>query len=263
MPNPQRVIAFGSSRLYYNRSGTGPALLVFHGFGQDHRAFSGWMDALKDRYTLFLCDLYFHGSSTWPDQMPLEKKDWKEIIGLLLKEEQITSFDVAGFSMGGKFALATLEGFPNSIKKMILVAADGITVSPWYRLATAAPLRGFFRSMILKPGRFHATVRFFRSLGLLNNGAVRFAESQMDTEENRNRVYCSWVYFRHLRFRVRDIAAIINQFHISVLIIAGKFDRVIPPKNMDPLIKRLDHKQVEILEAGHHDLVAEALKFIR
>jgi len=43
-----------------------------------------------------------------------------------LGKEKIELFAVVGFSLGGKFALATLEAFTDKVTKVVLLAPDGI-----------------------------------------------------------------------------------------------------------------------------------------
>ena len=261
----ENFIDYQGSRLHYDKAGHGPIrLLIFHGFGQDHKVFGVWVKALQNKYTIYAFDLYFHGQSTWPLRRPVGKKDWKQILVLFLEQEKIESFAVAGFSLGAKFALAALETFPDKVKKVILMAPDGIKTSLWYDLATyPIAIRSLFKSMVLKPDRFFAMARFFQRVGLVNKGLLRFAESQMDTEEKRRRVYYSWVYFRHLKFDIPSVAAILNHHLIPLLMLVGQFDKVIPAKNMEGLLKRLHLKQFEIIDAGHNELVKAAVELIR
>ncbi len=260
----ENFINYQGSRLHYAKAGDGPRpLLIFHGFGQDNQVFAQWVNALAKDYRLYVFDLYFHGQSTWPARQPLEKSDWQKILNQFFQLENISGFEVAGFSLGGKFALATLEAFSEKVKKVILLAPDGISTSIWYSLATyPIAIRLLFKSMVLRPGRYHSFVKFLRMLRLVNKGLLRFAESQMDTEEKRRRVYYSWVYFRHLKFDLDKIAAMLNKNQIPVLMVVGKFDKVIPAKNMARLLKRIHHKQFEVIESGHNDLVGNAVRYL-
>jgi pimeloyl-ACP methyl ester carboxylesterase len=260
----ENFINYEDSRLHYAKAGSGATpLLLFHGFGQNHQVFERWVPALGKEYSLYAFDLYFHGKSTWPGRVALEKNDWKEIIQLFLKQEKIERFAVLGFSLGGKFAMTTAEAFPEKIIKLYLLAPDGIKTSIWYSLATyPIAVRYLFRSMILKPGRLHALAKVFRSLGIVDKGILRFAESQMDTEEKRRRVYYSWVYFRHLKFNLRQLANLLNTHQIPVIMIAGKYDKVIEAKNMNLLLRYVNNHRFEIIEAGHNDLIKNAIKFI-
>ena len=253
----ENFIYYQGSRLHYAVAGNGPrTLLIFHGFGQDHQAFEHWVQTLESECRFYVFDLYFHGQSTWPNRRPLEKNDWKQILAQFLEQEK---------SLKEKLfkTLATLEAFREKVRKITLLAPDGIKTNFWYNLATyPIAVRTLFKSMVLNPGRFKGLAKFLRAIGMVDKGLLRFAESQMDTEEKRKRVYYSWVYFRHLRFDIAEIAAILNHHQIPLLMIAGKYDKVIPAENMNHFLKRLDRKQMEIIEAGHNDLIRNAAKYL-
>jgi pimeloyl-ACP methyl ester carboxylesterase len=260
----EKFIHHNNSSLHYAKVGNGDQhLLIFHGFGQDMSVFDFFTQSLARHYTFYVFDLYFHGKSTWGNgERTLKKALWKETIGLFLAENNINRFQVAGFSLGGKFALATLEAFPEKIDKAFLIAPDGIKTNFWYSLATyPVMLRVFFRSMILQPHRFLALARFLNKSGLLDKGLIRFAEYQMNTAEKRNRVYYSWVVFRHLTFNIAHIARLINTHQIKLSLIVGKYDKVITPHNMTRLTRRLTEYRLEILESGHNGLINQSLPF--
>lgn len=253
----------GSQLLFQSYGGGKKILLLFHGFGQDHRVFQSWAEILKEEYTLYAFDLFFHGQSTWASRQALEKRDWKEIIALFLSQKNIAQFEVAGFSMGGKFAMATLELFPERIKKIYLLAPDGIKTSFWYSLATyPIATRYFFKSMVLHPNRLHSLAKILRTFRLVDNGLLRFAEHQMDTQEKRRRVYFSWVYFRHLKFDLDKISSLLNQKEVPLTMIVGKFDKVIQPKNMESFLSKIKKQEFKILEAGHTDLISKSAAFL-
>lgn len=250
-------VHYKESRLHYAKAGRGGrAILMFHGFGQGLHVFQDWVAHLESEYTLYAFDLYFHGSSTWPSRAPLEKGDWKKILDVFFAKERIERFELAGFSMGGKFVLATVELFASRIDRVILIAPDGIKTSFWYSLATyPIATRALFKSMILKPRRLYRIIKTLRALHLVDRGLLRFAETQMSTEEKRRRVYYTWVYFRHLKFDLYSIADLLNGGKIPLLMITGRFDKIITTKNMAAFTKRLMHHKLVELEAGHNDLV--------
>ncbi len=253
-------IVYKNSVLFFAKSGHGKKrLLLFHGFGQDHRAFKNWVDALQDDYTCYTFDLFFHGSSTWHSEYAVEKQDWQKIMGLFLQQEGISQFAVTGFSMGGKFALATYESFHPQITHLILLAPDGIKTSFWYSLATyPIAIRALFKSMILHPNRLYRITKLLRKLQLVDAGLLRFAESQMNTEEKRKRVYNSWVNFRHLQFNLNQLAALINQSNVKFYLITGKYDKVVATQNMASFLKKIKIVQAIEINCGHQDLISRA-----
>ena len=262
MESTSHSIEFKNTLLHYDAIGSGERpLLLFHGFGQNKAVFNELADVLSEKYTVYTFDLFFHGKSQWnKDEQPLEKEFWKELMTAFFNKHQIKSHSVLGFSLGGKFALATLEAFPSQTKEVFLLAADGIKTSFWYSMATyPLALRSLFKSMILKPERFQMITSVCYKLGLIDKGIIRFAESQMDTEEKRKRVYYSWVVFRHLKFNMRDIANLINIHSIQTTVIIGKFDKIITANNMNRLLSKLKTHQFEALETGHNGLIGKWL----
>ncbi len=254
----QYSLTYKNSVLFYQKFGHGDkSLLLFHGFGQHYRAFAALADTLAPHITLYAFDLFFHGTSRWNEgEQPLEKEMWKEIMRKFLDEHKIEKFSVLGFSMGGKFALVSLELFPAQVEQIILLAPDGVKTSFWYSLATyPLLLRKFFKSMILKPGRLHAVTAMLHTLHLVDNGLLRFAESQMATQEKRERVYYSWVVFRHLHVDIKKIAELINTHSIQLLMIVGKHDKIITARNMNHLLCHVPNHQLEILDTGHNGVI--------
>lgn len=253
----EELLRYEESSLHYVIEGTGSKnLLVFHGFGQNRKAFANFSNSFSD-YRLYIFDLYFHGQSTWgQDEHPLEKHLWKKTIELFLQTHQMEKFSLCGFSLGGKFALATLEAFPEKVESIILIAPDGIKTSFWYSLATYPLLfRRLFKSMILHPNRFMAISRVLNVLGITDKGLLRFAEHHMDTEEKRRRVYYSWVVFRHLTFDLKATADVINRYSIALILITGKFDKVIRSENMQELLAHVQKYRHEVLQTGHNGLI--------
>jgi len=258
-----RFVQTENAALHYTVVGTGnKTLLLFHGFGQDNEIYQPLAQALSSTYTLYIFDLYFHGKSKWAnDETPLEKEEWKRIMSQFISENTLENFSIGGFSLGGKFAMATAEAFPEKTKALFLIAPDGIKTSFWYSIATYPFLfRKLFKSMITHPGRFNAIANVIQSVGLVDKGLIRFAEHQMNTQEKRNQVYYSWVVFRRLTFDLNKLAKLLNDHHIRVTMVTGRYDKVILTGNMDRLVKKLNNPQIEVLEAGHNALVvSEAL----
>lgn len=254
-------ISYANSQLAYTKTGTGEAALaLFHGFGQGHSAFHKWVDTLKESHTLYTFDLFFHGASHWNSRSPVEKDDWKEIMLLFLEKENIEKFGVVGFSLGGKFAMITVEAFPSMVTELTLLAPDGIKTSFWYSLATyPIAVRALFKSMILHPNRLYRLTKLLRRLKIVDQGLLRFAESQMDTEEKRRRVYFAWVYFRHLKPDLLQLTSLLNQHAIPCRLLIGKYDKVIQAENMKTFVGKIRKIQFDVIDAGHNDLIAKSI----
>lgn len=262
--NENLTFEFKKAQLHYHKTGKGPnILLTFHGFGQSKHHFQHFEKVLKNTHTIYSFDLFYHGMSFWHErEKPISKKFWKELIDAFFKSEGIENLSLAGYSLGGKFVLATLEAFPDKIKKIILIAPDGININFWYYLATYTSFtRRFFRSLVINPKPFYKLVKIISKLNIMNKSIIKFTENQMNTRQKRRRVYYSWVIFRKLQFEMNKIASLINFYNIEVDIILGKYDMMITHKKMDGLLKRLNKFNLQILESGHSSLIDEVAKY--
>lgn len=249
---------FKESTLCYHKLGRGhKTLLFFHGYGQHGKVFEENSRLLGEEYTCYLFDLFYHGESTWRyGEEVLSKDFWNELVHAFFREQQIDRFSLAGFSLGGRFAFATLEAVPQKVDSVFLLAPDGIKTNFWYNLATyPTAFRKLFKSMILHPNYFYSIANFIYKVGLVDRGLIRFAESQMRTVEMRSRVYHSWVVFRDLQFNMADVAQLIQKNKIEASLIVGRYDKVITISNMQKLLRHLPSCKVTILETGHNGII--------
>ena len=256
----EKSIIHKNSTLHYTVTGQGTKnLLLFHGFGQDSRAFDAMAHEIQNEYTVYSVDLYFHGKSEWLyGEQPIDKAFWKDVMETFLLENKINSFVMAGFSLGCRFVLATTEEFPDRTEAIFLLAPDGIKTSFWFSISTYPYLfRKFFKSMIRHPARFKVIVNTLHELRLGDKGLLKFAEHQMNTEAKRKKVYYSWVVFRHLKFNLKHLITTINTKRIPVTIVIGKKDHVITVKGMKKFVNQLKSGHLKILDAGHAGLLKD------
>lgn len=261
----EKLFNYKNVTICYSVWGSGSkAILTFHGFGQTKAAFKPFEKALEE-YTFYNFDLFFHGKSIWNEKEPYLTKDvWAALISAFLREHQINSFSLAGYSMGGKFVLSILEKFPSQIERIILIAPDGIKTSFWYSLATYPYwIRFLFKKTIHNPILFKRFVKLIRSLGLVDKSLLKFAETQMGTEEKRERVYFSWIVFRGLKFDMKAISTLFNKYEIKLEVFLGKYDKMITERNLQELLNKVRNFKLKTLETGHNKLIAEVAEYYK
>ncbi|KAB7732131.1 alpha/beta fold hydrolase [Rudanella paleaurantiibacter] len=264
------VFAFDALYLHYHQWGHGSrVLLCFHGIGQDGRVFAPFGDSLASFFTIYSFDLFYHGQSSgingsvYADHEALTPDRWAQLLDAFLTEHQIDQVSVAGFSMGGVFALATAERFAHRMERLWLLAPDGISTNGWYAFATGSGLgRMLFRYFLNHLHLLRSLSDTLVRLGWLDRSLVRFAQSTLATPAQRERVYRSWIGFRPLRPHLDTLAGVLNQSAMRVTMYLGEYDRVLPKTAVEPLLRRVPAAEVIVLPVGHNRLLEAIAKRI-
>ncbi len=248
-----KVLETSEACLHYRQYGKGvKTLLCFHGYGQDHEVYRALEELYGNEYTIFSFDLFYHGQSFWHNKTePISIKDWEEMMRVFLVVEHVERFSLVGYSMGGRFALATLNGCPDRIDQLILLAPDGIKKRFLYWLMTSFSFtRKVLRFLVTNPKPYKRLVDLLLMFRMVNKGVLKFSETQMQTRSMRRRVYYSWTMFRKLFISPRITAQNIKKHQVVMRLYMGNFDKVVPIENVKPLLRHFPDS-LRILPVGH------------
>lgn len=118
--------------------GAGPAVLLLHGLGWDHRLWAATQDRLADQFLTVAVDLRGHGAT------PATPGGWSvhdlaADCRRLLDRLGLVRCAVVGFSMGGMVAAALAQMLPERITGLVL-AGCALHVTPAQTAATEAML---------------------------------------------------------------------------------------------------------------------------
>ena len=258
-------ISNSTGSLFYSKKGTGKkVLLAFHGYDQDHSIFEFFSDSFYNDFTIYSFDIFFHGQSSWlKDEQPLSKVQWKAFIWLLLKKEEIDTFEVIGYSMGGKFAITTLACLPQQCLRAYLLAPDGFVKNFWYKVPTQySTTRQLFKQVVHKPSIYKSISKVASVLRLAPQKIIDFANSMMDTETKRLHVYNSWMVFRQLYTSPKMLHTIIKKHKNLVHVFVGDRDGIVKPKDIYKMLKPITNITIHTLNSGHGKLIDETIRYI-
>ena len=138
-----------SLEINYEISGSGPLLILHHGFGSWGRDWNrgGWLDSLRDHGRLLIFDAVGHGLSTRthdPKDHTVERR--ADVVNALADELDSETYGYVGFSMGGRTGLELAASTPG---RLSLMAIGGMHLLP----ATANADRFIRHTKILRSGR--------------------------------------------------------------------------------------------------------------
>ena len=108
-----------SSRLFYRKMGTGPAVVLLHGFPESGSLWQNIWDGLASSYTVIIPDLPGSGNSVLEKNTSLV--EMAEGVKAILDKEGISRVVFAGHSMGGYVAFAFAGLYPEMIAGLSLV----------------------------------------------------------------------------------------------------------------------------------------------
>lgn len=108
--------------LYYERTGSGPAIILVHGNAQDHRIFHETALMLKKDYTVYLLDSRSHGKSM--DVKPIGYEEMAADVAGFARALKLQKPYFCGFSDGGIIGLLLGIRYPGLFKKLVLCGAN-------------------------------------------------------------------------------------------------------------------------------------------
>ena len=124
---------FDNRQMGYQKTGTGPAVILLHGFGEDHRIFNSTVTALEKNYTVYTPDLPGTGMSaintdTYPSNFSIEYL--ADSAAALIKHEKIENCTALGHSMGGYATMVLAFKYPQYLKGFGLLHSTALPDTP-------------------------------------------------------------------------------------------------------------------------------------
>jgi pimeloyl-ACP methyl ester carboxylesterase len=113
-------------RRAFRVAGSGPAILLIHGIGDNSTTWSSVQTKLAQRFTVIAPDLLGHGKSDKPRadySVAAYANGMRDLLSVL----DIEHVTVVGHSLGGGVAMQFAYQFPQLVDRLILVGAGGVT----------------------------------------------------------------------------------------------------------------------------------------
>ena len=124
-PLVQEIRVVHGHRRAFVRAGSGPALLLLHGIGNNCQTWAGVIDRLAETHTVIAPDLLGHGASDKPRgdySIAAYANGMRDLLTVL----DIERATVVGHSLGGGIALQFAYQFPERCERLALVGSGGL-----------------------------------------------------------------------------------------------------------------------------------------
>lgn len=257
-------------RRAFRIAGSGPALLLIHGIGDNSSTWEEIIPALAEHYTVIAPDLLGHGLSEKP-QADYSVAAFANGMRDLLVVLGHTKVTVVGHSLGGGVAMQFSYQFPRFVERLVLVAAGGVThdVNPMLRAASVPGVPTLLRGLGL-PGVLpvlRAASRSLARMDALPGMPEKLAPRNVITDhQDLLRIisdladpHSHAAFIRTLRavvdWRGQTISMLDRAYltqRLPLLVIWGDRDTVIPAHHAALTGAMVPHAQVEIFPGSGH-----------
>jgi pimeloyl-ACP methyl ester carboxylesterase len=237
--------------LAYIDRGSGPPVVLLHGFPLDHSMWLPQIDALAPKCRVIAPDLRGFGQSSLGNADPaggVAIEQYAEDVAALLDALQIREpIILAGFSMGGYIAWQFARKYSSRLRALIPCdtrAAADTDEARANRLKMAEKIHEWGSARVAEmmgpklfaAGRFESNPRIVQDLrdvvARTSPDAIAVAQRAMAARP--------------------DMTYLLPQIKVPTLVIAGVEDALIPPQEMRQIAEAIPHGQyVEIPDAGH------------
>jgi pimeloyl-ACP methyl ester carboxylesterase len=253
-------IVHGHRRAYV-RAGSGPALLLLHGIGNNCQTWSGVIDRLARTHTVIAPDLLGHGDSDKPRgdySIGAHANGVRDLLTIL----DIERATVVGHSLGGGIALQFAYQFPERCERLALVGSGGLgpELSPALR-AAALPgaelvltaltgVSGPIRSGLEALDRLGKLAGWKRVRDLAEAGEAMLALKDVEARRAFLRTLRGVVDGRGQAVSALDRLYLADA--VPMLVVWGSRDPIVPAVHAESVRELVPSARIEVFEGAGH-----------
>lgn len=256
----------------YRIAGSGPAILLIHGIGDNSTTWNTVQAKLAQRFTVIAPDLLGHGRSDKP-RADYSIAGYANGMRDLLSVLDIERVTIIGHSLGGGVAMQFAYQFPHLVERLILVGAGGVTkdvnfVLRWASLPMGSEAIAVLRLPLVLP----AVQLMGRVLGMAlgSTGLARDLPDVLRILDDLPEPTASAAFSRTLRAVVDwrgQIVTMLDRCYLTeaipVQIVWGTKDVVVPVRHARMAHAAMPGSRLEIFEgSGHFPFHDDPARFI-
>ncbi len=238
-PPPGFVREIDGERIHYLDEGSGPAMVLIHGFGCSTFSWRHVMPQLTGRHRVIALDLPGFGYSDRSGALVYSLERHADRVVRLLDTLGVGRATIVGHSMGGAVAQRVATGYPGRVNRLVLLnAVDASDSERWnamhgrYRWAMRPAVVGMRSRRVVETVVRSSLRQSWRDPALITPEAVT---GLVDPLMLRGTAAC---FLRLSNDSALDGPAPLDEIAVPTLVVAGEHDRIVPP----PVAKALATK---------------------
>ncbi|MDH6246720.1 alpha/beta hydrolase [Mycobacterium sp. OTB74] len=259
-------------RRAFRAAGSGPAILLIHGIGDNSTTWNTIQERLAQRYTVIAPDLLGHGKSDKPraDYSVAAYANGMRDLLSVLDIERVT---VIGHSLGGGVAMQFAYQFPQLVERLVLVGSGGVTKDVNVVLRIAALPMGTEALALLRIPLVLPTLQMLGRIGgalLGSTGIGRDLPDMLRVLNDLPEPRASSAFARTLRAVVDwrgQVVTMLDRCYLTesipVQLIWGSRDSVIPAAHGELAHTAMPGSRLEIFKgSGHFPFHDDPARFV-
>ncbi|MBZ4322329.1 alpha/beta fold hydrolase [Streptomyces huiliensis] len=247
MPTTTASLSHGEATVAYDRTGSGPGLVLVHGTGAAKEQWQPLTGVVADRFTVVAPDLSGSGATT-DHGGPLTVADLADEVLAAADDAGLDTFHLAGHSLGAVVAAHLAGTRPGRVRSLALHAG-------WVR--TDARMAAEFRHWLalLRADARHGTDLFIRMLPLMAYGPRYWERTDADAYEALVGALAGFVAPGTDRQTEADLAVdlrpLLGRITAPTLVLASAHDRLIDAGQQEALLAGIADSRYAEIDAGH------------
>lgn len=253
-------------------AGSGPAILLIHGIGDNSTTWTAIHAKLAQRFTVIAPDLLGHGKSDKPRadySVAAYANGMRDLLSVL----DIDRATIVGHSLGGGVAMQFAYQFPQMVERLILVGAGGVTKDVNFVLRLASLPMGAEALALLRLPLLLPAIQIVGKIVGQAVGTTRLGHDLPNMLRVLNDLpepTASAAFSRTLRAVVDwrgQIVTMLDRCYLTqaipVQIVWGSHDVVVPVLHAEMAHAAMPGSQLEIFEgSGHFPFHDDPARFI-
>lgn len=244
--------------MHIDHLGSGPDLVLLHGWGLNSEVWQPVLPQLTAQYRVHLVDLPGFGHNHDAFLLPADILAWADAIAPFLPER----YHVLGWSMGGLIAQALARYYPQRVQSLILTASSPFFVKTdsWPGIEPAV-LDNFHAGL---QRDVHKTVERFLAIQAMGSETVKADVKQLKQWLAARPEPVFWALNAGLQLlKEADLRHTLAKIPCPMLGVFGRLDALVPVAAVPQMQALQPAMQVEIFEhASHAPFIAEADRFV-
>lgn len=232
--------------VHYEAAGTGPPIILIHGWTQAWNTWRSTMETFQNHYRIYAPDLWGFGES---EKEHFTVPHFIELIPQLMDALGIERVPIMGHSMGGTTALGVALKYPERVQKVAVVGSpvNGNSLSFFLKLAGRRSVASFMLA-----GKNAPMLRLFLKLWspfVSRQNPQLFYEMTVKNAEG----FTTESFFSSIdSLRRTNLTAELRNIGVPVMAVYGLNDVIVNPNQIELFERHLPHStRVRIRDAGH------------